>query len=289
MTKLRLSFFRGSRALAVGVVALSPWSPLTLLCAGLFPLRLAHAQQAAPSGAPSAPSHDAPAQPAEASPGAPANEAPAQPLTGATGLPPSEAEAALPPEAAVPPAVPAPAAALSAAPAAPLAPAATASTAPSPPPDEASAEPADAPDRSPFAAGRSRISVLVGSGSTGDDTYLILGAGIGHYILRGLELGVDYEAWLFGDPVLHRLSPEVRYVFAFVPRIQPYVGAFYRHTFVSDFDDLDSVGARGGINFAPRGPLTIGAGAVYERQLSCNESVIDCDSVYPELTLAFSF
>jgi len=250
---------------------------------------LAHAQQTAPGAAPSAPSNEAPAPPAgdspgapanspgapANSPGAPANEAPAPPLTVATSLPASEV----------------PASALSAAPAAPPSPAATvtASTAPNAPPDEAAGEPVDTPDRSPFAAGRSRVSLLVGSGSTGDDTYLILGAGIGHYILRGLEVGIDYEAWLFGDPVLHRLSPEVRYVFAFVPRIQPYVGAFYRHTFVSDFDDLDSVGARGGINFAPRGPLTIGAGAVYERQLSCNESVIDCDSVYPELTLAFSF
>jgi hypothetical protein len=129
----------------------------------------------------------------------------------------------------------------------------------------------------------------VGSGSAGDDQYLIVGAGIGRFIAKGLEVGIDYEAWLFGDPVLQRLSPEARYVLAFVPKVQPYVGIFYRHTFVSDFEDMDSVGARAGLYFAPKGPLSIGAGAVYERQLSCDDSVLDCDSVYPELTLAFSF
>ena len=157
------------------------------------------------------------------------------------------------------------------------------------PSNETVAEPEVVNDASPFAAGRTRLTVLVGSGSTGSDTYLILGAGIGRFIAKGLEVGVDYEAWLFGDPVLQRLSPELRYVFAFVPKVQPYVGIFYRHTFVSDFDDLDSAGARGGLYFAPRGPLSVGAGVVYEKQLSCNESVMECDSVYPELTLAFTF
>jgi hypothetical protein len=139
------------------------------------------------------------------------------------------------------------------------------------------------------AAGNTRLTLLVGTGSTGTDQYLILGGGIGRFILDGLELGVDYEAWLFGEPTLHRLSPELRYVLYFVPKIQPYVGFFYRHTFISDYDDLDSLGARAGLIFAP-GRVVLGAGAVYERQLSCEDGqLLDCDDVYPEVTIGVVF
>lgn len=139
------------------------------------------------------------------------------------------------------------------------------------------------------AAGNTRLTVLVGTGSTGTDQYLILGAGVGRFIVDGLEVGLDYEAWLFGEPTLHRLSPELRYVLYFVPKIQPYVGAFYRHTFINNYDDLDSVGARAGVIFTP-GRLVLGAGAVYERQLSCEDGqVLDCDDVYPEVTIGVVF
>lgn len=138
-------------------------------------------------------------------------------------------------------------------------------------------------------AGNTRLTVLLGTGSTGTDQYMILGAGIGRYVVDGLEFGVDYEAWLFGDPTLHRLSPELRYVLHFVPKLQPYVGVFYRHTFINDYDDLDSVGARAGVIFAP-GRLVLGAGAVYERQLSCEDGqLLDCDDVYPEVTVGVVF
>jgi len=138
-------------------------------------------------------------------------------------------------------------------------------------------------------AGNTRLTVLIGTGSTGTDQYMILGAGVGRYLVDGLELGLDYEAWLFGEPTLHRLSPELRYVLHFVPKLQPYVGVFYRHTFVNDYDDLDSVGARAGVIFAP-GRVVLGAGAVYERQLSCEDGqLLDCDDVYPELTVGVVF
>jgi hypothetical protein len=139
-----------------------------------------------------------------------------------------------------------------------------------------------------FSRGRVRLSLIAGSGSAVDHTYLILGGGVGYFLLDGLEVGVDYEAWLLGKPVLHRLSPETRYVFYFVPTIKPYVGAFYRHTFVTGNDGLDHVGARVGGYFVPgSGRFYFGVGAVYERLLSCDASIFDCDSVYPEISIAF--
>src|SRR5262245_10107749 len=105
-------------------------------------------------------------------------------------------------------------------------------TAPPPPP------PSDVPedsgsDRSagPFSRGSIRLTLLVGWGSTVTEEYLILGGGPGYFLADGLEIGLDYEAWLFGEPVMHRLSPETRYIFHMVPVIKPYVGVFYRHTF----------------------------------------------------------
>lgn len=132
--------------------------------------------------------------------------------------------------------------------------------------------------------------MLIGSGWTATDQYLILGAGAGYYLVDGLELGLDYEAWLFGSPVFNRLSPGVRYTFHMVPVIKPYVGAFYRHTFVNDYNDLNYLGARAGIFYAPKsGGVYVGGGAVYDHLLNCTASeFVDCDEVYPEIFVGIS-
>jgi hypothetical protein len=141
----------------------------------------------------------------------------------------------------------------------------------------------------PFGRSRTRLSLLIGSGSVSGDSYLILGLGIGYFLVAGLEVGADYEAWLFGDPVLQRLSPTVRYVFDF-GTLKPYVGTFYRHTFVTDFEDFDHVGARAGLLLIPERGAFAGVGAVYERLLSCSDSdLFDCDTVYPEVTVGMAF
>jgi len=147
-------------------------------------------------------------------------------------------------------------------------------------------EPVDV--QGPFSRGRVRLSAVIGTGSTGSDTYLILGAGAGYYVLNNVELGLDYELWAFGDPTLQRLSPGLRYVLD-LKAVKPYVGVFYRHTFVSDYDDYDQVGARAGLYLTP-GRAFIGAGVVYERLLNCDDSSLyDCDSVYPEVSIGVSF
>lgn len=144
----------------------------------------------------------------------------------------------------------------------------------------------------PFAAGSPRLSVTAGTAWSAHDTYIVLGVGVGYFFINGLELGLDYEAWVAATPTLQRLSPEVRYVFYFVPTVKPYVGAFYRHTFVgSGFPDFDQLGARGGIYLAPpHSHVYGGGGLVYEHVLDCGPLVIvNCDSVYPELFLGFTF
>lgn len=236
--------------------------------------------QTEPSPAPPSPQPPSP-EPPSPEPLSPAPTSPAPAPTETLTLPPDSAQPSGSELATPEPASPPPAGFVSPAPPPPIPP-------PSAEPDVPS-ETSNKKGAGYASAGNTRLTVLVGTGSTGTDQYMILGAGVGRYLMDGLELGVDYEAWLFGEPTLHRLSPELRYVLHFVPKLQPYVGVFYRHTFVSDYDDLDSVGARAGVIFAP-GRLVLGAGAVYERQLSCEDGqVLDCDDVYPEVTIGVVF
>lgn len=169
---------------------------------------------------------------------------------------------------------------------------------PPPPPPEPAAEPAPEPDDSPrersagpFSKGSIRATALIGTGSSTTDTYLILGAGLGYFLIDGLEVGLDWDIWFLADPVLNRLSPETRYVFHMVPVVKPYIGAFYRHTFVADYDDFDYIGGRIGAYIIPSGGRTfVGAGAVYEHMLSCEDNwFIDCDDVYPEISIGVAF
>ena len=126
----------------------------------------------------------------------------------------------------------------------------------------------------PFSAHRVRVSVTVGTGWSRTATYGIFGGGVGYYIIDGLEVGIDYDAWIGAEPFMQRLSPGLRYVFHFVPTIKPYVGTFYRYTFVSGFEDIDHLGARAGIYFAPpEARIYVGGGAVYERVLECADPI----------------
>jgi hypothetical protein len=163
---------------------------------------------------------------------------------------------------------------------------------PPPPPPPAAEDGGQAAMAGPFRQGTIRLTLLLGTGSTRTDTYFILGGGVGYYLINGLEVGLDYEAWIFASPVLQRLSPETRYVFWMVPTIKPYVGFFYRHTFIGDgYKDQDSLGGRLGVYYSPpRGRLYLGGGAVYEHELNCtNTDFVDCDSWYPEITVGVAF
>ncbi|HEY3495006.1 MAG TPA: hypothetical protein VGK73_09985 [Polyangiaceae bacterium] len=226
-------------------------------------------------------------QPPEAAPAPPA----AQPAPPATGPSPSPGE---PPPGGPPPLAESPLTQeQSAEPPPPAYP-----SEPPPPEPTLEPEPVPEPDDSErgssagiFARGSKRLSILLGTGSSVTDTYLILGAGIGYFLVDGLEIGVDYDIWFLADPVLNRLSPETKYVFHMVPVVKPYIGAFYRHTFVADYDDFDYVGGRLGAYIIPsRSRMYVGAGAVYEHELECEDSAfVECDSVYPEIAFGITF
>ncbi len=141
---------------------------------------------------------------------------------------------------------------------------------------------------SPFNQGKTNVSVVLGSGSAFNDNYIIAGVGIGYYVIDGLELGIDAQYWFSGDPAIVKVSPQLKYVFAPGAKIRPYVGAFYRRTFVdsSRFDDQNSYGTRAGAFFSSKSGVYLGAGVVYEKYQSCNFG--DCSNTYPEFLISIS-
>jgi hypothetical protein len=162
-----------------------------------------------------------------------------------------------------------------------------------PPAVETEVKPEHGGYHGPFAQGRTRISVVLGSATGGfDSTYLILGAGVGFFVLDGFAVEVDAQAWLFGDPFTATVTPGLRYIFWMVPKVNPYIGAFYRHYFIENpFDDFDTYGARAGLLLQIGDNGYLGAGAVYERRFSCDNDEFrsDCDQWYPEITFSLSF
>ena len=105
----------------------------------------------------------------------------------------------------------------------------------------------------PFLQGSHNVSIVAGAGGAYGDDYIILGAGYGYYLIDGLELGIDAQFWLNGDPSITKLSPQIKYVFTQPKTVKPYVGAFYRRTFTDGFEDLDSIGYRAGLYFMGQG------------------------------------
>ena len=139
----------------------------------------------------------------------------------------------------------------------------------------------------PYDAGKMRATVALGSSVFSESRYIVAGMSFGYYLVDGLEVSATGYYWIGGTPTIFELSPGARYVLFFVPGLQPFVGAFYRHRFISQYPDQDSVGGEVGA-FYPLGVgAMIGGGAVYERMVSeCNNM---CAAVYPELFLALSF
>lgn len=149
----------------------------------------------------------------------------------------------------------------------------------------------DAPPReTPFDRGHVGFSVGAGEQSAFGHNYVGLGAGVGYYVLDGLELGA-FALHEFGDgPSINEVSPSLRYVAQPLVGswpVIPYAAVFYNHWFLGDgFSDLDTVGTRGGLLHL-EGRLLVGLGVVYEHTVStCRTS---CDSVYPDLTFGFTF
>ena len=144
-----------------------------------------------------------------------------------------------------------------------------------------------------FSKGSTSVGVVLGSGTGFNNNYIILGVGVGYYVFRGLELGIDVQHWFSGEPSITKVSPQIRYVFTQMKVVKPYVGVFYRRTYFGDFkgislDDEDSFGYRAGAYFSTNNRVYIGGGMVYEEYKDCSP-FDDCSNTYPEILFTVSF
>jgi len=144
-----------------------------------------------------------------------------------------------------------------------------------------------------FSKNSTSVGVILGSGSAFNDNYLILGVGVGYYVVKGLELGIDLQRWISGEPSITKVSPHIKYVFTQPKVVKPYIGAFYRRTYYGDYrgielDDQDSFGYRAGAYFSTDNRVYIGGGIVYEEFKDCS-AFTECSITYPEILFTVSF
>lgn len=150
---------------------------------------------------------------------------------------------------------------------------------------------ASVPCPQPFRQAHLRVSGVVGTGSTFEATYLRVGAGIGVFLLDGLELGVDGSVFLLDEPFAAQVSPGLRYFFHRVPVVHPYAGLVYRRIFVEGSPDSNVIGARAGAAWINRRLVWIAGGLSFERLLDCRGNGRDgpCFFLTPEIVLALRF
>lgn len=148
----------------------------------------------------------------------------------------------------------------------------------------------DPDSRSAYDRNALRVGLVVGVSTNFDDPYFQIGGGVGWFVLRGLELGVEGTALLAGDPFIFQLTPGLRYVFVDVPFLQPYIGFLYRRSFIVDDDDLSTMGGRVGVSWSSGDGILLNGGLAYERAFDCEETRFNgCNGFHPEFGISWSF
>lgn len=147
----------------------------------------------------------------------------------------------------------------------------------------------------PFAKGRSRLSLSGGTTGQFGNSYIVIGGGYGYFVADGLELGLDAAFFLGEEPSITVVSPNVRYIVWQAGAIKPYVGVFAQRQFLGEFqgvdlDDIDSIGARGGIVWSTgRSFLTLGL--AYSQVVDCESHTqieLECERYIPEFGFGLS-
>ncbi len=143
---------------------------------------------------------------------------------------------------------------------------------------------------SPFSRGNARLSLGFGGATAFNRNYSIFAVGGGYFIADGIEIGLDAEQWSGNSPRIEQVSPQARMVLNMAGSVKPYVGAFYRRTFIEGYRDHDTIGARAGVYFLAGGSAYFGAGLAEDVHLNCDRTVYaSCTETYPELLFAILF
>ena len=141
-----------------------------------------------------------------------------------------------------------------------------------------------------FDKGRMSVGVVAGAGSSYGDSYTILGVGVDYFVMDGLSVGAGYQGWFGGDNNLNQLTFSSSYYIPLSQKFRPYIGGFIRGNYLSDSDNYQSYGARGGLAITMSPNSYMSFGYAYEEYGNCTEGIFrDCSSSYPELVFSLSF
>lgn len=142
----------------------------------------------------------------------------------------------------------------------------------------------------PFNKGRSRFSVEVSSTRAFNNSYTAVGLGVGYYVIDGLEVGLDGDAWFGNEPNIYRISPGLRYIIYSLQTVKPYAGVFYRRTFIENTEDQNEAGGRAGVTVMTGPRTNFSVGLVYDRRINCDKTIyFSCSETYSELSFAVLF
>jgi hypothetical protein len=116
------------------------------------------------------------------------------------------------------------------------------------------------------------------------------GVGYRYFPVNGIELGLDFDLLLGNDPIIYRVSPEIRYVFYPFKTFIPYVGTFYQYHYIVDLENKGGFGARVGF-YTPVGANTyIGYGVSVGELQQCDKAVYGkCSSSQLEFSYSLRF
>ena len=131
----------------------------------------------------------------------------------------------------------------------------------------------NAPASTLFTQNSQHLSFNLGFSDSLNKDYVGFGVGYRYFPADGTELGLDFDLLLGNDPIIYRVSPEIRYVIHSFKTFIPYVGAFYQYHYIVNLENKGGFGARAGF-YTPVGANTyIGYGVNVGELRQCDKAV----------------
>jgi hypothetical protein len=120
--------------------------------------------------------------------------------------------------------------------------------------------------------------------------YVGFGLGYRYFPLDGLEVGLDFDLLLGNEPIIYRVSPEIRYVFYPLKTFIPYVGVFYQYNYIVNMENKGGLGARAGF-YTPVGDNSyVGYGLSAGELRQCDKMVYgECSTIQVEFNFSLVF
>ncbi len=142
-----------------------------------------------------------------------------------------------------------------------------------------------------YSQGQKNFGISISAGSGYGSNYTIVGVSANYFVIDNLLAGLEYRGWFGGEPSINELSVPLTYVIPIEAKIRPYLGGFYRRTFLGsahgiDFEDYNVYGGRIGVSMinGSHGYATIGWVQEYY-----DTDQDDTSNGYPEIAVGLSF